>query len=220
MISRYHFVAELLFGLWRTYSSLDPELQFNGHTRLVAPKRISFTHLDSAHWRDYAAMNQYVLRAAFPSAVLEFIDTWEERASLKDKTFVMDRVVFSDRIAAMHDNMFVETDRIASVAYQIKSNLGWWNTIRMSVLEYSKVRKGDVTPLVPVITYVSRQGWGRRMLREEDHLRLVAGLHKLRDRRGYDVNIVELNRLSRAEQVRLAARTTACTPASLIFEMR
>lgn len=208
MTHMYHFVAELLFGLWRTYSSLDPDLEVNGHTRLAAPKRICFTHLDAAHWRDYAAMNQYVLRAVFPSAILEFSDTWEERASLKNKTFVLDRVVFSDRVAAMHSEVFVKTDRIASVAYQLKSNFGWWNTIRMPVLEYSKVRINDVAPPVPVITYISRQGWGRRMLREHDHMRLVVGLYKLRDRLGYEVNIVELDRLSRAEQVRLAARTT------------
>ncbi|KAG8829882.1 hypothetical protein FRC17_005842 [Serendipita sp. 399] len=204
----YHFVAELLFGLWRIYSSLDPGLKPNGHTILPPPERMSFPHVDATKWRDYASMNEFILRGAFPSLVMEFSDTWEERAALKGMTFVYDRVVFSDRVAAIHGTQYTSTDRIASEAFKVKASPYWWSTIRMAVLELSKVRKEDDRPKNPVITYVSRQKWGRRMLREEDHLRLVAGLQKLKERYGYEVNIVELDRMSRGDQIRLAARTT------------
>ncbi|KAG8788962.1 hypothetical protein FRC20_000601 [Serendipita sp. 405] len=204
----YHFVAELLFGLWRIYSSLDPGLKPNGHTDLPPPRRMSFPHVAATKWRDYASMNEFILRGVFPSLVMEFSDTWAERAALKGKTFVYDRVVFSDRVAAMHGKQFASTERIASEAFQVKASAHWWSAIRMPILELSKVKKSDEKPVFPVITYVSRQKWGRRMLREEDHLRLVAGLQKLKERHGYELNIVELDRLSRSDQIRLAARTT------------
>jgi hypothetical protein len=60
----------------------------------------------------------------------------------------------------------------------------------------------------PVITYISRQDWGRRMLIQEDHERLVEELYKLRDQYGYEVNVVSMDKLTRAEQIALAARTT------------
>lgn len=154
-------------------------------------------------------MNQYILRALFPSLVLEFFDTWEERRLIPHQVFSYDRVVLSDRVAAMHGDAYMSTSRIASEAYKIRSGNHWWQTIRMGVLEFAKVRKADVLGLgKPVITYISRQKWGRRMLKEEDHLRLVAKLEGLRDRRDVEVHIVEMDRLTRGEQIRLAAKTT------------
>lgn len=81
----------------------------------------------------------------------------------------------------------------------------------MAVLEYAKVRKSDIPDDRDVITYVSRQQWGRRMLKQDDHLRLVARLERLRESHGYEVNIVELDKMTRSEQIRLAARTTVST---------
>jgi hypothetical protein len=62
----------------------------------------------------------------------------------------------------------------------------------------------------PVITYISRQDWGRRMLIREDHEKLVEELYNLRDNYGYEVNVVSMDKLSRVEQLQLAARTTVC----------
>jgi hypothetical protein len=202
------FYLELLFGLWRTYSSLDQGIGINGRTILPAPRRMIFPHIDLGQWRDYAALNQYIVRALFPSLVLEFKDAWEERASIRDRVYVYDRVVFSDRVAAMHGEKFRQTDRIASEAFQIRASPHWWTPIRLPILEYSKVRKSDIMDPKPVVTYVSRQLWGRRMLRQEDHNRLVSKLAKLHHRFGIEVNIVELDKMPRNEQIRLAARTT------------
>ncbi len=60
----------------------------------------------------------------------------------------------------------------------------------------------------PVITYISRQDWGRRMLIQQDHDKLVEELYKLRDEYGYEVNVVSMDKLSPVEQLRLAGRTT------------
>ncbi|KAJ3546343.1 hypothetical protein NM688_g5529 [Phlebia brevispora] len=46
------------------------------------------------------------------------------------------------------------------------------------------------------------------MLIQEDHERLVRELHRLRDVYGYEVNVVSMDKLSRAEQFQLAGRTT------------
>lgn len=60
----------------------------------------------------------------------------------------------------------------------------------------------------PVITYISRQEWGKRTLIQKDHEKLVSELYKLRDTYGYEVNVVSAEKLTRAEQIQLAARTT------------
>ncbi|KAJ8516777.1 hypothetical protein ONZ45_g5928 [Pleurotus djamor] len=69
-------------------------------------------------------------------------------------------------------------------------------------------RVGESTSATPVITYISRQTWGRRMLIPADHDKLVKELYKLRDQYGYEVNVVSMEKLSRSEQITLAARTT------------
>ncbi|KAH9855649.1 hypothetical protein C2E23DRAFT_866735 [Lenzites betulinus] len=209
----YHWSAELFFGFWRTYSSLDPIIPPSGETSLPAPRRLIFSHLDAANWRDYAAMNQWVLRSSFPSITTEFMDDWKERAAL-GRVFVFDRVVLGDRAAAMNGEMYLRTQRTAANAFSLPGSVNWWTTIRNNVVGFSSLDEnagamsvaGVITK--PVITYISRQGWNRRMLIQADHDRLVSELYRLRDTYGYEVNVVEMDKLTRIEQFSLAARTT------------
>jgi hypothetical protein len=205
----YHWSAELFFGFWRAYSSLDPSINSTGHTTLPTPRRMIFVHIDADHWRDYASMNQWVLRSSFPSIGLEFYADWEDRAAT-GRLFVFDRVVLADRSAAMHGFNYLRTQRTASETFALPGSFHWWNTIRNNVIHASGLRAdtGEGTTSNPVITYISRQEWGRRMLIQKDHEELVAELHKLRDNYGYEVNIVSMDKLSRKEQLQLAARTT------------
>ncbi|KAL4079337.1 hypothetical protein J3A83DRAFT_4208905 [Scleroderma citrinum] len=181
----YHWAAELFFGFWRTYSSLDPSLPVTGHTPLAAIRRIWFAHTDSDHWRDYAHMNEWILRSAFPSLTSEYLNDWKERAEL-GRPFILDR------------------------AFTLPGSPHWWSTIRGDIVKFAGLDEdiGSGTSHTPVITYISRQEWGRRMLRQEDHEKLVEELNALRDKHGYEVNIVSMDKLSRIEQIRLAARTT------------
>jgi hypothetical protein len=56
------FVSELLFGLWRTYTSLDTGItEFGRTSHLTMPRRIIFTHTDVEHWRDYSGMNALIV---------------------------------------------------------------------------------------------------------------------------------------------------------------
>ncbi|KAI0060492.1 hypothetical protein BV25DRAFT_1992823 [Artomyces pyxidatus] len=205
----YHWSAELFFGFWRTYSSLDPLIPATGHTRLPPPRRLLFTHLDAAHWRDYASMNQWVLRTAFPSITMEFSADWADRSAM-GVPFVFDRVLFADRAAAMRGANWGRTQRTASEPFALPGSPNWWSTFRNNVVEYSGLNSsvGVGTRGKPVITYISRQGWGRRMLIQEDHERLVEELYKLRDEYDYEVNVVSMDKLSRVEQLRLSGRTT------------
>ncbi|TFY58957.1 hypothetical protein EVG20_g7963, partial [Dentipellis fragilis] len=58
-----------------------------------------------------------------------------------------------------------------------------------------------------VVTYINRQGV-RRHLVEEDHDRLVASLEELCSRRGWELNVVKAERLSKEEQLAVVSRTT------------
>jgi hypothetical protein len=154
-------------------------------------------------------MNQWVLRTAFPSISMEFSDDWNDRASM-GVAFVFDRVLLADRAAAMTGEVFLRTQRTASEAFTLPGSPNWWSTFRNNVIEYTGLNAstGAGTRGTPVITYISRQAWGRRMLIEKDHEKLVEELYKLRDQYGYEVNVVNMDQLSRVEQLRLAGRTT------------
>jgi len=205
----YHWSAELFFGFWRTYSSLDPLIPTSGQTILPPPRRLIFTHVDAGHWRDYASINQLVLRTAFPSLTMEFSADWRDRADMT-VPFVYDRVLIADRSAAMLGENFLRTQRTASEPFTLPGSPNWWSTFRNNIIEFAGLNhtEGQGTRGRPVITYISRQEWGRRMLIPEDHENLVAELYKLRDMYGYEVNVVNMDKLSRVEQLQLAGRTT------------
>ncbi|KIJ65844.1 hypothetical protein HYDPIDRAFT_27072 [Hydnomerulius pinastri MD-312] len=205
----YHWSAELFFGFWRTYSSMDPAIPPTGTSSLPALRRIWFAHADADHWRDYALMNQWVLRSTFPSLSAEYSADWQDRAEM-GRPVMLDRVIFSDRAAAMQGQSFLRTGRTASEAFGLAGSAHWWSTMRSEVIKFSGLdgQVGGGTTHNPVITYISRQEWGRRMLIQEDHEKLVKELYNLRDKYGYEVNVVSMDKLSRVEQLRLAARTT------------
>jgi len=58
-----------------------------------------------------------------------------------------------------------------------------------------------------VITYVSRQNVKRHLI-PDDHEGLVRALTELCDRRGWELNVVAMERISKEEQLAYVARTT------------
>ena len=208
----YHWCAELWFGFWRTYSSLDANITPDGGTTLPPARRLFFNRLDNFHWRDYAAMDQWVARSSFPGVTMEFIDDWRDRAEM-DTAWVFDRVVVTDRSAAMLSFNFARYQRSASPPFALPGAMNWWMAIRDNVVQFTGLDTsvGSGTSSTPVITYISRQTWGRRMLIPEDHDKLVKELYKLRDTYGWEVNVIEAEKMTRVEQIRLAARTTVST---------
>ncbi|ORX35950.1 hypothetical protein BD324DRAFT_629619 [Kockovaella imperatae] len=257
----YHFCAELLVGLWRTYASLDPTITSAGITHLPPPARMMFPHTAAGKWNDYAKMNSFITRAIFPSMSFEFQQDFLDRADTA-RAFVFERVVFADRAAAFRGPEFQRTWRTAAEAMTLPGSVGWWSPLRKNLIEFvlagsnedalepelsqidaiygdnakadpsteidiealeeqeeameealeekqaQQAKQKQVVAGKPVITYVSRQEWGRRMLRTEDHQALVKELETLREKYGWEVNIVSMDKLSREEQIRLSARTT------------
>ncbi|GMK58483.1 hypothetical protein CspeluHIS016_0505150 [Cutaneotrichosporon spelunceum] len=282
----YHFAAELLFGIWRTYSSLDPSINAAGETQLPGPARVLFPFVNAGGWNDYAKMNSFLMRAIFPSISFEYRNDWTDRVDT-ERPFKYDRVVIADRAAAFRGPEFAKTWRTASEAATLGGSRYWWAPVRRNLLQFvgsgtkgkdeinladygvgvddyeeygatevsvldadnseeedddddeepvarrghdkngsgdggkrgkpgrrgvAAQQRGGVhktwTPSMPVITYVSRQDWGRRMLLKEDHDVLVKELGNLGNKYGWEINIVAMDKLTRDEQIRLAARTT------------
>lgn len=195
----------MLLGLWRTYAALDPSMTANGTTFLSSPARFVFVFVPTTMWRDYAHMNEWVVRAAFPSAGLEFSEHWLDRAATA-RPFVFERVVLGDRAASFKGT----TGRMSVQPFLLKASPHWWTTVRANVAEFAGIFPQDdaAASNKGVITYISRQEWGRRTLKQADHEVLVSELKKLEQQHGYEVNVVTMEELSREEQIRLAARTT------------
>jgi hypothetical protein len=164
-----------------------------------------FINADAHHWRDYASMNQLLMRGAFPSITGEYQDDWRDRAE-SGRVFVVDRAVLTDRSAAMYGFNYLRTQRTASEPFALPGSTTWWSTMRRNAVEFmgASLVKTDNH----VITYISRQEWGRRMLIPEHHDKLVSELYKLRDTYGYEVHVVAAEQMSRIEQIQLASRTT------------
>ncbi|KAJ7465288.1 hypothetical protein FB451DRAFT_1488942 [Mycena latifolia] len=205
----YHWAAELWFGFWRTYSSLDPLISATGNTTLPPPRRMLFNRLDAFRWRDYSTMNQWVVRSSFPGLTMEFIDDWDDRVKM-GVPFVFDRAVLADRSAAMPALNYQRYQRTAGPTFALPGSAHWWLAIRNNVVQFAGMdpEGGRETRGRPVITYISRQAWGRRMLVPADHDKLVRELRKLEAAYGYEVNIVLPEKMTRLEQLQLAARTT------------
>ncbi|KAI6046350.1 hypothetical protein EDC04DRAFT_2630162 [Pisolithus marmoratus] len=201
----YHWTAELFLGFWRTYTTLDPSISESGDTVLPAPRRIWFVHLDASRWRDPARMNQWVLRSVFPSVTIEYSNDWDDRAQL-GRAFLLDRVFLSDRAASKEGEHAKKVGRPLAEACSLPGSSHWWSPIARNAMKFSGLSELPHTG-PPVITYISRQTSGRRLI-AEDHELLVEALEALGNEYGYEVNIVSMEKLSREEQIKLAMRTT------------
>ncbi|KIJ51251.1 hypothetical protein M422DRAFT_223717 [Sphaerobolus stellatus SS14] len=203
----YHWCAEVFFGLWRTYSLLDPTIDSNGHTNLTAPRRIMLPHVQHDQFRDRAGLTHWFTQAVFPAVSFEFQQSWEDRAAMM-RPFLLERAVLGDREATMHDSDVAFTRKTGAALFGRgeRASPYWWSTIRNSFAQF--VGHDFSTENRKVITYVSRQTWNRRKLKEADHNGLVTALRKLADENDYELNIVSMEHLTRDEQIRLAARTT------------
>ncbi|PSR81860.1 hypothetical protein PHLCEN_2v6232 [Hermanssonia centrifuga] len=181
--------------------------------------RASFPSLTvevQADWQD---------RVAATSAVGDYARTWH-----------FDSVLLSDRSAAFRGVICgTQVHRTAGEAFHFMRNNGnltrwWWEPVRRAVLRFASVdqrvlevgvraqiesEKAKIDGLAGsrsqrqdvVVTYIDRQGV-RRHLIDEDHERLVAALHQMCAIKGWELNIVQAEKLTKEQQLNLAARTT------------
>lgn len=167
----------------------------------------------------------------------DFKDLAEQTVSGKPKAFVLDRAILADRSAAFRGEWTAPTARtVASAMHLGTTSRWWWEPIRRAALRYAGVpesiiernleglgavdpaqpsdpRVDAIEPLAPqgtykpVVTYISRQN-SRRRLTPESHDELVAALEDRAAKLGWELVIVEAERMSKEEQLALAGRTT------------
>lgn len=163
-----------------------------------------------------------------PYLGLETSSDWNDRVSLTSsgrKAWHFPHLLFVDRSASFRDDLCGGvTQRTVSLAFEAtraKASIYWWEPVRRAVLKFAGMSQ-DVLDIGVrfsgekrqmgsdvVITYISRQGWRRRLI-EEDHIELVNQLTDLCARKKWELNVVKPERLSQDEQLALAARTTVC----------
>jgi hypothetical protein len=172
----------------------------------------------------------------FPSTSLEMQEDWESRIRMtkdgtRERAWRLDRVMVHDRSAAFkgdHCGGRINNARIASEPFEMNKewrSKWWWDPARRSVLRFAGVpddvlnisqkfkrtsaieMPGRVGGVPVVITYINRQPWHRRLI-PEDHISLVSALDELCTARGWELNVVKPEKLSRDGQLGLFARTT------------
>lgn len=155
---------------------------------------------------------------------VETLIDWEGRINMtapgdKQSVWRFTDVLLSDRSSAFRGKTcgFVNS-RIAAEAFEATKAISskyWWEPVRRRVLRFAGVPLSvlnigsDPTPTGKkvVVTYISRQQSRRRLL-QPDHDALVAALKTLCDLKGWTLNIVFAEKLTKDQQLQLAARTT------------
>jgi hypothetical protein len=147
-------------------------------------------------------------------------------------------VLLADRSAAFRGEACgSRTQRTAAEAHEAMTatgrlSLAWWEPIRRAVIRFAGGNpeayklpvdtptrvlaagnlkdKPDVLLPMPervVVTYTTRQTTRRRLI-QEDHEALVIALEELVERKGWELHVVQAERLTKDEQVRLMGVTT------------
>lgn len=151
------------------------------------------------------------------------------------KAWRFDRVLVNDRSASFRGpTTGYFTHRTAGAAFFSTRDIAspfWWETVRRRVLAFSQVPKlimdysfeklspetrkdlgvtdvADASLKPPiVVSYLSRQGW-RRRLREEDHKLLESSVRDLCKSKGWEFILFHPENYTLGDQLAIAARST------------
>ncbi|TFK25332.1 hypothetical protein FA15DRAFT_668559 [Coprinopsis marcescibilis] len=218
----YHWWGEIIIGMWRVYSTLAygsfDETDADGAPlsvdSLPFPSRFLLPAVESGEWRDKAGLNGPLMRAAFPGIPIEKADYWADLAKL-DTTVSFERAMVINRHNShKHRNSGIWFKMMAGTM-NLTAPDGYWEPIRKSLL----VNTVGSVPVVdsqgrvvdsdekPIVTYISRQGAGRRLIHEH-HLELVKLLKELEKEGLCRLEIPMMERLSIKEQLAIGAKTT------------
>ncbi|KAF8996225.1 hypothetical protein BDQ17DRAFT_1392068 [Cyathus striatus] len=214
----YHWWGEIILGAWRVYSKLAGT--GNEPTQLPFPTRFLLPVMtETSKWRDKSGVNGPLMRGAFPQASIEESTQWQDLIKV-NSTFVFDRSMIVHRGTAHRHPFGSRWFKMIGGAMNITVADDFWEPVRQSLVQnllgyIPKIEnsKGVVrAPLteerkMPVVTYISRQGGGRRLI-HEDHLGLVNALEELESEGICEVNIAMMERMSMKEQIAAAARST------------
>jgi hypothetical protein len=168
----------------------------------------------------------------------DFADLAKSTSSHLGSAFVLERALLADRSAAFRGPYTDATARtVASALHVGTASRWWWEPVRRQILHYAGVAEevldrnlegygavdvstfrpgpgmASLEPLAPpgtytpVVTYISRQS-SRRRLTAESHADLVKALLERSKKIGFELVIVEAEKITKEEQFALAGRTT------------
>ncbi|KAJ7591449.1 hypothetical protein C8J56DRAFT_935606 [Mycena floridula] len=210
----YHFIGEIVLGAWRIYSKLAEDYPTEP---VPLPDRFIFPFMNGIQWEDKAGLNGPLLRAAFPNIKIEADKFWNELTK-SDVTILFDRVMLVSREAAHHSPLAGMWNKMIGGTWNITVPDNYFEVIRQNVVRnlVGYVPKLDSDGFVPsgwnsvsapIVTYISRQGGGRR-LREEDHQRLIESLMELEREGICKVVVASMEKMPVSQQVEISAKTT------------
>ncbi|KAJ6476926.1 hypothetical protein C8R45DRAFT_1008269 [Mycena sanguinolenta] len=203
----YHWFGEIILGAWRVYSHI---LLSSPSPPLPFPRRFILPFISNDKWRDKAGMDGPLMRAAFPDAAIEQAGYWDDLRKL-GKTVVFSRVMLVNRSAAHKHPFGGVWYKMIAGAMNVTAPHDFWAPIRASLLR-NVLAPGlipDSThgpPSLPLVTYISRQGTGRRLV-AADHNALVVALQELEAEGLCEVRVAVLERMTLAEQIELVAKS-------------
>ncbi|KAF8632685.1 hypothetical protein AX15_001738 [Amanita polypyramis BW_CC] len=217
----YHWWGEIILGAWRVYSAVNQSnakhMSFPYTWSDTQSMRFLMPFSVDGGWRDHAGVNGPLMHAAFPSAALEESNYWSDLKVL-GSTVVFDRLMIVNRQAAhFHPNGGIWFKMIAG-SMDINAMKGFWEPVRRSLVENflgyvppvnerGTVQSHEEDYGPPLVTYISRQGGGRR-LAQEYHEGLVSALKALEEEGVIRFRLVRMELMTIHEQIELAAKTT------------
>ncbi|KAJ7773830.1 hypothetical protein B0H16DRAFT_1303994 [Mycena metata] len=204
----YHWFGEIILGLWRVYShiSLDPH---RAPTALPSPRRFILPFIEKEEWRDRAGMDGPLMRAAFPAAAIEESGYWKDLARLCT-TVVFERIILVNRDSAHRHPFGGVWFKMIAGTMNVSAPPDFWAPVRTSLwrntLGTVPVLKNTIHR-PPLVTYISRQGSGRRLV-AEDHDALVTALRALEVDGVCEFRLAVMERMTLREQIELVSRST------------
>ncbi|RDB18385.1 EGF domain-specific O-linked N-acetylglucosamine transferase [Hypsizygus marmoreus] len=212
----YHWWGEIILGAWRVYSTLaHPSRRSKPQTFAT---RFLLPHVQGSEWRDRAGVNAPLMRAAFPFASIEKADYWNDLITL-DRTFVFENAMIIGREAARRHPLSGTWFKMIAGTMTVPAAEHFWEAIRdptvTNVLGFlptlnkhgAVIAPPEATSPKPIVTYISRQGAGRRLV-AEDHEVLVKALRDLEAEGICEVVVAMMERMGLKEQIELTARST------------
>ncbi|KAF9456415.1 hypothetical protein BDZ94DRAFT_1229680 [Collybia nuda] len=211
-----------LLSLWRTYSSLDPNIDGSGRTSLPPPHRLFFPQvrvftdpdpLPHFYWiprrRVDTGFHPYLLKAAFPSLTVMYLEDWEDYHKL-ELPFLIERIVVADREAA--ETSMDKNEPALSSAFRLDASQHWWEPVRQTLVSY--FGEGDNKSAKKVVTYLHRQGEETGVkLHDEDHQALLQALTKIGKKHGYEVHVVS----SRTDETVWSEKLSAVAKSTVVI---
>ncbi|KAJ7362225.1 hypothetical protein DFH08DRAFT_766748 [Mycena albidolilacea] len=210
----YHWFGEIILGAWRVYSHLLVSKlgsQTSPPRFLPFPRRFILPFISNEEWRDRAGIDGPLMRAAFPGMAIEQAAYWDDLKKV-GTTVVFERVMLVNRRAAHKHPFGGVWFKMIAGAMNVTVSQDFWAPVRESLWR-NILAPGFISGTIhdfsrlPLVTYVSRQGSGRRLV-AADHDALVVALKSLEAEGICEVQVAALERMGIREQIELVSRST------------